>query len=61
MTDRWILSRLGTCVADCNMGFKKYNFRLLTTALYQFWYYEFCDVYLESSKPVFIGFLKNYF
>nr|CAD2202037.1 unnamed protein product [Meloidogyne enterolobii] len=55
MTDRWILSRLGKCVADCNSGFSKYNFRQLTTALYQFWYYEFCDVYLESSKPIFFA------
>uniref|UniRef100_A0A1I8BHA2 Valine--tRNA ligase, mitochondrial n=1 Tax=Meloidogyne hapla TaxID=6305 RepID=A0A1I8BHA2_MELHA len=53
LTDRWILSRLSRCVADCNLGFNNYNFRQLTTALYQFWYYEFCDVYLESAKPVF--------
>jgi valyl-tRNA synthetase len=52
MPDRWILSRLAHCVAQCNAGFQSYNFRQLTTALYHFWYYEFCDVYLEAVKPV---------
>ena len=53
--DRWILSRLSHAVELCNAGFKAYNFPAATTALYNFWLYELCDVYLEYLKPVFQG------
>ena len=53
--DRWILSRLSVAVDDCNHGFKDYDFPLVTTAIYNFWYYELCDVYIESLKPIFYG------
>merc|ERR1719449_426080 len=51
--DRWILSRLSSAVEEVNKGFKEYNFPSATTALYNFWLYELCDVYLEVLKPVF--------
>ncbi|XP_061573124.1 valine--tRNA ligase [Cololabis saira] len=53
VSDRWILSRLCAAVALCNAGFKAYDFPAITTAIYNFWLYELCDVYLESIKPVF--------
>ena len=53
--DRWILSRLSSAVDDCNQGFQEYNFPLVTTAIYNFWYYELCDVYIELLTPVFYG------
>lgn len=55
LMDWWILSRLSAAIELCNMGFKSYNFPQITTAIYNFWLYEFCDVYLESLKPVFQG------
>jgi valyl-tRNA synthetase len=51
--DRWILSRLSHAVSLCNEGFSEYNFPQVTTAVYNFWLYELCDVYLEYLKPVF--------
>uniref|UniRef100_A0A8C6KKB5 valine--tRNA ligase n=1 Tax=Nothobranchius furzeri TaxID=105023 RepID=A0A8C6KKB5_NOTFU len=54
VSDRWILSRLSAAVALCDAGFKAYDFPTITTAIYNFWLYELCDVYLESVKPVFI-------
>ncbi|CAL8289790.1 unnamed protein product [Merluccius merluccius] len=51
--DRWILSRLAAAVALCSAGFQAYDFPGITTAIYSFWLYELCDVYLESVKPVF--------
>uniref|UniRef100_H3CRE9 Valine--tRNA ligase n=1 Tax=Tetraodon nigroviridis TaxID=99883 RepID=H3CRE9_TETNG len=54
VSDRWILSRLSAAVALCDAAFKTYDFPALTTAIYNFWLYELCDVYLESVKPVFI-------
>ena len=53
VTDRWILSRLCAAVSLCDAGFQAYEFPSITTAIYNFWLYELCDVYLESVKPVF--------
>eukprot|EP00064_Thunnus_orientalis_P014842 superscaffoldBa00002643_g14889 len=53
VSDRWILSRLSAAVGLCDTGFKAYDFPAITTAIYNFWLYELCDVYLESVKPVF--------
>uniref|UniRef100_A0A8D0AM51 Valine--tRNA ligase n=1 Tax=Sander lucioperca TaxID=283035 RepID=A0A8D0AM51_SANLU len=53
VSDRWILSRLSAAVGLCDAGFKAYDFPTITTAIYNFWLYELCDVYLESVKPVF--------
>lgn len=50
-TDRWILGRLAHAVEECDAGFSTYHFPQATTACYNFWLYEFCDVYLEYSKP----------
>ena len=44
--DKWILSRLSAAVNDCNKGFSEYDFPVITTAIYSFWLYELCDVYL---------------
>ena len=50
--DKWILSRLSQAVEDVNKGFRDYDFPVATTALYDFWVYELCDVYFEALKPV---------
>ena len=51
--DRWILSRLAVAVEQTNTGMGEYNFPQATTALYTFWLYDLCDVYLEYLKPIF--------
>lgn len=50
---RWILSRLDLAVEECNRGFTEgtYDFALTTNAAYRFFLYEFCDVFLELTKP----------
>jgi len=53
--DRWILSRLSDAAVTCNVAMEEYNFPSATTALYNFWLYELCDVYLEYLKPIFQG------
>ncbi|EAT33621.1 AAEL014099-PA [Aedes aegypti] len=48
--DRWILSRLGNTIATFESALEAYNFHLATAALKTFFYNNFCDVYLESTK-----------
>ncbi|KAI0985476.1 hypothetical protein GJ496_009183 [Pomphorhynchus laevis] len=48
---RWILSRLAYACDECSKGFEQYDFARSTTAIYNFWLYELCDVYIELVKP----------
>jgi valyl-tRNA synthetase len=52
VADRWIRSRLGACIAAVRAGFASYRFDLATQAAYEFTWHEFCDWYLELTKPV---------
>lgn len=51
--DRYILSRLNQATNECITSLTNYTFANATTALFSFFLYEFCDVYLELVKPVF--------
>lgn len=46
--DTWILSRLALSVESCNTSFENYELNGATTACYNFWLYDLCDVYLVS-------------
>ncbi len=49
--DRWILSRLHTCIAKADAALEEYRFGEYVGALYHFVWHEFCDWYLEIVKP----------
>ena len=55
VVDRWIVSRLGEAITATDRGFTDYRFDLASTALYEFTWHEFCDWYLELTKPVLQG------
>ena len=50
--DRWIRSRFGRALNEVHSAFTDYRFDFAANALYQFVWYEFCDWYLELTKPV---------
>ena len=50
--DRWIAARLDETVADVHDHFANYRLDLAAQAVYEFTWHEFCDWYLELSKPV---------
>ncbi len=52
LVDRWILSRLQQTTADVHRAVSNYRFDLASQALYDFIWNEYCDWYLELSKPV---------
>ena len=50
--DRWIRARLGDTVDAVEGHFDSYRLDLAAQAMYEFTWHEFCDWYLELSKPV---------
>jgi valyl-tRNA synthetase len=50
--DLWILSRLQRTITKVHHYFETYRFDLLANTLYEFVWYEYCDWYLELSKPI---------
>ncbi|MDX3759026.1 valine--tRNA ligase [Streptomyces sp. AK02-04a] len=54
-TDRWILSRLNTVVAEADAYYDDYQFAKLADALYHFAWDEVFDWYVELSKTTFLA------
>ncbi|MFK8016245.1 MAG: valine--tRNA ligase [Gammaproteobacteria bacterium] len=52
VADRWIRSRLGAAIDEVERSFKTYRFDLASRAIYEFIWHEYCDWYLELTKPV---------
>jgi len=53
--ERWILARLAKVAAEAQQHFAGYRFDLLSQALYEFVWNEFCDWFLELTKPALNG------
>ena len=50
--DRWILAQFDKTVSSVHRNFDGYRLDLVAQAIYEFTWREFCDWYLELSKPV---------
>ena len=57
--ERWILARLDAVAAEAAQHFAGYRFDLLAQCLYEFVWNEFCDWFLELSKPALQGDLSS--
>jgi valyl-tRNA synthetase len=53
--ERWILTRLKQTLTEVEEHFATYRFDLLAQALYEFVWNEYCDWFLELSKPALNG------
>jgi valyl-tRNA synthetase len=53
--DRWILARLSVAAGRVSESLGAYRFDEAANALYQFFWSEFCDGYVEMVKPVLRG------
>ncbi|KZN13803.1 valine--tRNA ligase [Marinomonas sp. TW1] len=52
LADKWIISRLQHAEDAVNRAFETHRYDLAAQALYEFMWHEYCDWYLELSKPV---------
>jgi valyl-tRNA synthetase len=52
VADRWIQSELQNTLQTIATEFKNYRFDLVTQSIFEFTWREYCDWYLELSKPI---------
>ncbi|HEV7736588.1 MAG TPA: class I tRNA ligase family protein, partial [Chlamydiales bacterium] len=55
LEDRWILSVLGRTTTELNKTLAAYMFDRAATRAYEFFWNDFCAVYVELAKPVLFG------
>ena len=53
--DRWILDALERCVCDVTSNFSSWRINDAAGRLYDFFWHDYCDWYLELAKPFFYG------
>ncbi|MEI6714135.1 MAG: valine--tRNA ligase [Verrucomicrobiota bacterium] len=53
--DKWILLRLDKAIAEVSTALDEYRFSDAAQALYRFFWSEYCDWYVESSKAALTG------
>lgn len=51
LSDKWILSRLQKTIKNVTNAIEQYEFNLAAREIYNFFWDEFCDWYIEVSKP----------
>jgi len=53
--DRWILSKLNSLIESMTREYKSYNFDGSVKNLHSFFWDNFCDWYIEITKPILYG------
>jgi valyl-tRNA synthetase len=55
LADKWIKARLNKAIEEITQNLDEYHFNDAAATIYRFVWHEFCDWYLELSKPAFYG------
>ncbi|CAL1702390.1 unnamed protein product [Somion occarium] len=50
LVEKWIFHKLNIAATEVNRRLTERNFQATTIAIYSFWLYELCDVYIEAMK-----------
>lgn len=53
--DKWIVSRLESCIKEVTLNMGKFELGIAAGALYDFMWSDFCDWYIELSKSALYG------
>jgi len=53
--DQWILTKLNRTIKEVEQSIETYEFDKAASSIYQFFWAEYCDWYLELVKPVLYG------
>jgi valyl-tRNA synthetase len=53
--ERWILARLNRATESVNRSLSTFRFDEAANSIYQFFWHELCDWYIEMAKPVLLG------
>ena len=51
LKERWILSRLNQTIKEVNRCLENYRFQEAESKIYEFFWHQFCDWYIELAKP----------
>ena len=52
LAERWILHKFTIAAKDINQALADREFSQATSIVYQYWYSQLCDVYIENSKSI---------
>ena len=55
LADKWILSRLAATVRDTDAALERFDFNGYAQGLYNFFWRDLCDWYIEAIKPTVAG------
>ena len=55
VADKWILTKLNRVIREVTVNVKKYELGIALAQLYDFVWSDFCDWYIELTKPVLYG------
>ena len=53
LVEKWILNKLNIAATELDRCLRERNFMAATNAVYNFWLYELCDVYIVSKLHIF--------
>jgi valyl-tRNA synthetase len=53
--DKWIISKLENCIREVTVNLNKYELGVACDTLYSFMWDDFCDWYIELTKPALYG------
>ena len=55
LKDKWILSKLNSCIKEVTVNMNKYELGVALSTLHDFVWYDFCDWYIELCKSALYG------
>ena len=53
--DKWILSKLNSCIKNVTLSMEKFDLGVALSEVHDFMWYDFCDWYIELTKTALYG------